>query len=546
MEDTLRLSEEGLKDLILTQQQSSLTLVDDDRNCIMFSPNKVDNDKPSDDSHLSDDSFFFDFETENFTLDETATTKKMICEQLEDEEFALQERVAGLAIEFDELNAQLETKKTKETRNESFQGHDTTKIEANKIEMITKVEHDEITSVIIKQLEEEKTLNEELKSKLKKAMEDKKKNEETIEDLKSKTNHVDSKESLQKQIGILTKERNLLAQDVEQYQDIMAVIDQLNEEKDSNTKLEEKNKKLESEIERCDKENKKLLQEKSDLLKKKEQMQQMEAEERDVGDTLSRTSNFSRTSLTEKTFESDLTGNDDDMASFDSASIREHAAKVLNRANSAMIRSKSKSLAQSKNRCPIPSRATSVQHPDILKHSSNKNSFSNTECTCIASNFSGNSDHVEFFLPKLGKACKCKKRIVSDDMDAPGSEEDPTALPNILRPWQVEFLSSIGIKTASQLIKARRTDSTRMAKSLIHWRKKKMMKPVKLKSCFVALHIWARTSKVILKSHKQYLRNKKILCNMPPPQPNIMEISFGTDHSVSTLGDSHYGEMMEI
>ena len=117
------------------------------------------------------------------------------------------------------------------------------------------------------------------------------------------------------------------------------------------------------------------------------------------------------------------------------------------------------------------------------------------KCECSHSIFSGDDDLINFFLPQMGMACSCGKQscgIVN--------LEDPTAIENILRPWQVEFLRSFGIFRGDQLVKARHRSADVMAKALRHWRKKKGMAPFKTTSCGMAIHIWAKTCKAYVRS----------------------------------------------
>ena len=126
--------------------------------------------------------------------------------------------------------------------------------------------------------------------------------------------------------------------------------------------------------------------------------------------------------------------------------------------------------------------------------------------------FAGTADDIEFFLPKV--------KLDSDkDYLTNGNEEnnhklqqgDPTALSNVFRPWQVEFLKSVRITTSSQLIFASKSKSLNLAKVMVKWRKEKQMKSYKSKSCSIALHIWIRTIKAKIKSslNEQSMKNYK-------------------------------------
>mmetsp|Transcript_37889 Transcript_37889/g.55830 ORF Transcript_37889/g.55830 Transcript_37889/m.55830 type:complete len:375 (-) Transcript_37889:175-1299(-) len=144
--------------------------------------------------------------------------------------------------------------------------------------------------------------------------------------------------------------------------------------------------------------------------------------------------------------------------------------------------------------------------------------------------------HVDFFLPKIEFTCKCEDcseryRQTSCDL---------TALSNILRGWQAKFLASVGIKTTEELIRARQKDSRGLSKAMVKWRSCRNMRPVKKKSCYVALHIWTRTASAVAKSIR-----------LNPDSPQHLSILCESDSgSVSTLGCSVGGMtetgMMEV
>ncbi len=135
-----------------------------------------------------------------------------------------------------------------------------------------------------------------------------------------------------------------------------------------------------------------------------------------------------------------------------------------------------------------PSRSPS---PFIIRHKKG--------CSCTGSIFSGKADHTEFFLPKLGMACNC------------GAEEEtrlknkkknigPTSVKAFLREWQVSYLKSIGITTAKGLIRAEKRNADDLAKAMKLWRHKMRMKPARTKSCLVALQIWSKVAKSVVRS----------------------------------------------
>ena len=119
----------------------------------------------------------------------------------------------------------------------------------------------------------------------------------------------------------------------------------------------------------------------------------------------------------------------------------------------------------------------------------------NIECDCSMSAFSGNEDLIMFFLPKVGMPCNCG-RNTNKLVDS----RNPTALENILRSWQVDFLASFGIHTGEEFIKSQDRSPIILAKGLRQWRKKNDMKPFKTSSCATALKIWSKVCKSYIRS----------------------------------------------
>lgn len=137
----------------------------------------------------------------------------------------------------------------------------------------------------------------------------------------------------------------------------------------------------------------------------------------------------------------------------------------------------------------------------------------NSQCECSGSVFSGNDDLISFFLPQMGMACTCGKQR------KPGilNPENPTAIENILRPWQVEFLKSFGIFKGEQLVKARHRSAGILAKALRQWRRRQGMVPFKTSACGMAIDIWAKTCKIYVRSiRKQLQAGQKLLDRQPP------------------------------
>jgi hypothetical protein len=171
-------------------------------------------------------------------------------------------------------------------------------------------------------------------------------------------------------------------------------------------------------------------------------------------------------------------------------------------------------------------------------------------CRCSTSPFSGNDAHSEFYLPKLGLACSCGGGS-SSNKDRASFSENPTALTNILRSWQCDFLASMSIHTADQLLKCHKRNANDMSRRMKQWRDENALPSARSKECYVALMVWARTAKVVLRSiERQKEAGEEFI-----EKPGFLDIACGSDAytvgSVSTLGQmSSVGgrvhEMMEI
>uniref|UniRef100_A0A7S1VMA0 Uncharacterized protein n=1 Tax=Grammatophora oceanica TaxID=210454 RepID=A0A7S1VMA0_9STRA len=157
-----------------------------------------------------------------------------------------------------------------------------------------------------------------------------------------------------------------------------------------------------------------------------------------------------------------------------------------------------------------------------------------TPCACQGPMFSGNKDQVEFYLPQLGVACTCGKHKTNRNLNSANA----TDLTNILRPWQVKFLESLDITMAEQLVIAYSSQGSRLARDMRKWRKKKRLRSVKTKSCEIALHIWARTCRTVVKSvHAQQATGAKVV-----KKPEFLEISLTSadNRTISTLGGGSF------
>ena len=101
----------------------------------------------------------------------------------------------------------------------------------------------------------------------------------------------------------------------------------------------------------------------------------------------------------------------------------------------------------------------------------------------------------------------------------------------------MEFMKSIGIETAMQLVDAHDKRAKDLAKEMRRWRKSKGLFSVHTKSCTIALRIWARTCLAVVKAN--LLENQQLSSNDGKGGVRInsvLDISLSDSHSMSTLG----------
>ncbi|CAJ1946279.1 unnamed protein product [Cylindrotheca closterium] len=124
-------------------------------------------------------------------------------------------------------------------------------------------------------------------------------------------------------------------------------------------------------------------------------------------------------------------------------------------------------------------------------------------CQCSQSIFSGNDNLIDFFLPQMGMACTCREQHWKC-----ANPDDPTAIENVLRPWQVQFLHRFGITHAEELVKARHRSVGILGKAMRQWRIKEGMQTFRTSSCIMALDIWSKTCKAYVRSIRKQLGTK--------------------------------------
>ena len=153
-----------------------------------------------------------------------------------------------------------------------------------------------------------------------------------------------------------------------------------------------------------------------------------------------------------------------------------------------------------------------------------------SEGACHTTGFSvESSQHIDFFLPNLSTAAPYDRVNENSDHEGDDSIFD---LKNILRPWQVEFLASLGIHTTKELVDIHTKDQHQniLAKKMRKWRRVQQLPAVKTRSCAVALLIWARTCKAVDRFFLKQLEAGHSI----PKRPDFLEI--GPSASMSSLG----------
>jgi hypothetical protein len=150
-------------------------------------------------------------------------------------------------------------------------------------------------------------------------------------------------------------------------------------------------------------------------------------------------------------------------------------------------------------------------------------------CSCSSNIFAANAEYVEFYLPKISVECTCGRMSPKKHVE---ENEDPCALGSILRPWQVEFLESVGIKDPVSFVHENNQRGGQLAKDLRRWRKARGMPSIRTRSCSVALHIWSRTCKTVVRT----VRSQEAL-GIAPKRPEFLELNISENNTaVSSLG----------
>lgn len=129
-------------------------------------------------------------------------------------------------------------------------------------------------------------------------------------------------------------------------------------------------------------------------------------------------------------------------------------------------------------------------------------------------------------------ACNCGRYKEDPLLDG----EDPTFLKHILRTWQVDFLKAQNIHFGVELVHAVNQRSRDLAKAMRVWRKEAGLPAVKTKSCHVALQIWYRTCKAVIRS----VRKQKVEGNKALRRPTFLDLQQSDSRTVSSIGYSSH------
>jgi hypothetical protein len=140
---------------------------------------------------------------------------------------------------------------------------------------------------------------------------------------------------------------------------------------------------------------------------------------------------------------------------------------------------------------------------------------------------------VDFYLPKLGIMCCCGRQ-----QDESQSHPDPNHLANILRDWQVDFLQSLGLNSAADLVHAYNSHKHSphdLAKAMRAWRAQQGLLAVKTRSCGIALRIWSRTCQAaVQRALPETIASRAAVQQQPYDVLNVS--CYSSASAVSSLG----------
>jgi hypothetical protein len=118
-----------------------------------------------------------------------------------------------------------------------------------------------------------------------------------------------------------------------------------------------------------------------------------------------------------------------------------------------------------------------------------------TKCGCQRTLTSEYNGKIEFYLPRLRVSCLCGRQ----QLKISSISEDLVRIESIFRPWQAEFLTSIGIFEVEQFIDMHHKEEKKLVRKLCKWRKRKELEAMSKSCCAVALRVWARACSVVIR-----------------------------------------------
>lgn len=164
-------------------------------------------------------------------------------------------------------------------------------------------------------------------------------------------------------------------------------------------------------------------------------------------------------------------------------------------------RSKNEEQTSPPSKLPLDNAEVSNTNPKSSSKDKKKSKSSKKSGGSKPLSFKETPEDMEFYLPMVnldGSPTNADNRHNNPENDT--RKKDPTAIENVLRPWQVEFLESVQITSSSQLVFASKYKSKEIAKAMVKWRTERKMKHMRSKACAVALHIWTRTIEAKIRS----------------------------------------------
>ena len=146
-------------------------------------------------------------------------------------------------------------------------------------------------------------------------------------------------------------------------------------------------------------------------------------------------------------------------------------------------------------------------------------------CPCQSALLSGGHSYkIEFYLPSLSVSCLCGKQ-----QSLLFQHEDVKRISSILRPWQAEFLASMGIFEIEEFFEVYKNDEKKLSKRMVEWRARRGQEVMSRKACTVALLIWSRTCSLVKQAGGKRT-------NLLEKTPDFLDLSSMDSSRVSSIG----------